>query len=101
MNVVSTLKSGFISELSDEKSFYKIFEEQNKEYKSSGILNSFIEKKCFEKDSSKIYHILKLGMTAKPFFLIKGKEGYLDSYSLFGLDDGQKSLEKFIKDYCN
>ena len=40
-------------------------------------------------------------MTAKPFFLIKGKEGYLDSYSLFGLDDGQKSLEKFIKNYCN
>ena len=101
MNVVSTLKSGFISELSDEKSFYKIFEEQNKEYKSSGVLSSFIEKNCFEKDPSKIYHILKLGMTAKPFFLIKGKEGYLDSYSLFGLDDGQKSLEKFIKNYCN
>lgn len=39
-------------------------------------------------------------ITTKPFFEIKViDDEYVDSYSIMGQDDGQESLEKFIKEY--
>ena len=60
----------------------------------------FIEQHKFEKDPKKIYELLKLGITTKPFFVIKAiDDEYVDSYSIIGHDDGQESLERFIRDY--
>lgn len=100
MNIVSTLKSGYIKDLKDEKNFIETFKEQNEEFENKKIINKFIEKHEFEKEPSKIYELLKLGMTTKPFFVIKSTdEDHTDSYSLLGSDDGQESLEKFMKEY--
>lgn len=63
-------------------------------------MNKFIEQHKFKKEPKKIYELLKLEITTKPFFEIKViDDEYVDSYSIMGQDDGQESLEKFIKEY--
>ena len=100
MNIVSTFKAGF-TKLKDEKSFIEIFKEHNQEFEEKEILDEFISKHNFETNPSKVYELLKLGMTVKPFFVIKAVDDDCeDSDSLFGID-GQKSLEEFIYKYLN
>lgn len=99
MNIVATLKCSFIR-LKDEDDFIKNFNKINEEYEHKQIMNKFIEQHKFEKDPKKIYELLKLGITTKPFFVIKAiDDEYVDSYSIIGHDDGQESLERFIRDY--
>ena len=63
-------------------------------------MSKFIEQNNFEKNPKKIYELLKIGITTKPFFVIKAiDDEYVDSYSIIGHDDGQESLEKFIREY--
>lgn len=99
MNIVAALKCGYIG-LKTEEDFIKTFNNINDEYEHTEIMNKFIEQHEFEKDPKEIYNFLKFGMTTKPFFLVKAiDDEYVDSYSILGHDDGQESLEKFIKEY--
>ena len=67
--------------------------------KNPSLYDKFIEKHGFETDISKVYEMVKLGYTVKPFFVIKAiDEDYCDSKSLFSLD-GQEALEEFIEKY--
>ena len=58
-----------------------------------------MNKHGFEKNPKEVYKMVKLGLTVKPFFIIKATDDeYEDSYSLLGSDDGQEALEEFIRD---
>lgn len=97
MNIVATWKGCYLKGIKDEESFIEDFYRENKQFQSHEVCNKFIEKHGFEKNPKEIYKILKLGITVKPFFVIKATDDeYLDSYSLLGSDDGQESLEYFI-----
>ena len=62
--------------------------------------NSYIQLIKLEELVDYNYELLKLGITSKPFFVIKAiDDEYVDSYSIIGDDDGQESLEKFIREY--
>lgn len=102
MNIVAVYR-GYIDDLCDvdilesEEAFLKEFEEErdsdyNKEF------NSFIRKHHFTKNLKKIYEYVIKGVTTKPFFMVAATDDeYVDSRSLFEIDDGQEMLESLIK----
>ena len=102
INIVATCKGCFfrISHIKDEESFIHAYNVDNKDFEYKDIMDQFIKKHHFENDPKKIYKMVKRGLTVKPFFIIKATDdNYVDSYSLLGSDDGQKSLEYFIEHY--
>ena len=88
-----------IDDLKDEESFRKSIDIAYEEHGNPSLYDKFIKKHGFETDISKVYEMVKLGYTVKPFFIIKAiDEEYCDSNSLFSLD-GQEALEEFIEKY--
>ena len=74
--------------------------ELNSESKYNKVFDDFINRHELKKDIKDVYDMIKLGLTVKPFLIIKSTDiEYTDSYSLLGLDDNQETLEKFIKEY--
>jgi len=74
--------------------------ELNSESNYNKVFDDFINRHGLKKDIKDVYDMIKLGLTVKPFLIIKATDvEYTDSYSLLGLDDNQETLEKFIKEY--
>lgn len=101
MNAIAVCKLMYfrMDDLKNEENFRKSIDVACEEYKNPLLYDKFIEKHGFETDISKVYEMVKLGYTVKPFFEIKAiDEDYCDSYSLFSLD-GQEALEEFTEKY--
>lgn len=101
MNTIAVCKLIYfrMDDLKDEESFKKSIDVAYEEHGNPSFYDRFIEKHDFETDISKVYEMVKLGYTVKPFFVIKViDEDYCDSNSLFSLD-GQEALEEFIEKY--
>lgn len=102
MNIAVMCKGCFfgMTEIKNEESFINAVNMENEEFEPHKVFDEFIEKHGFEKNVKEIYKIVKLGLTVKPFFVIKATDDeYVDSYSLLGADDGQDTLEYFIANY--
>lgn len=104
MNIVAVYRGYLfdlfdVSILKDEESFTNMFNEANEQCEFNKVYDEFVDKHKFNKNVKEIYKIVKLGLTLEPFFIIKATDDeYSDSYSLLGHDDGQESLEKFIRE---
>lgn len=96
MNYVATFKFSY-PDATDEDDFIKLFNKNNAEFNHCEVLDKFIKKHKFQTNPKQIYEMLKLGITVKPFFILKSTDDRnIESYSLIGSDDGQESLERFI-----
>ena len=101
MNIVAVCKGCIfdIDILESEESFIDELNERNEENDYTDVFEDFMNKHRFEKNPKEVYKMVKLGLTVKPFFIIKATDDeYEDSYSLLGSDDGQETLEEFIRD---
>ena len=101
MNAIAVCKLMYfrLEDLKDEESFRKAIDKACEDHGNPSLYDKFMQKHGFETDISKVYEMVKLGYTVKPFFVIKAiDEDYCDSNSLFG-SDGQEALEEFIEKY--
>ena len=105
MNIVSVYRGNIfdifdVNVLKNERSFTNILNEANEHCEFNSVFDELIKAHEFNKNIKEIYKIVKLGLTVEPFFIIRATDNeYTDSYSLLGHDDGQESLEKFIREY--
>ncbi|MCR5458292.1 MAG: hypothetical protein K6F51_00180 [Acetatifactor sp.] len=70
-------------------------EQPEEKERNDKAFDGMIERHGFTRDPKKLYEMVTLGMTTKPFFMIKATdEDYVDSSSLLRSDDGQEVLEQ-------